>query len=263
MSDQEKVTGIHVIGCGGIGSNFIYNIWRDRFVYRDHPIMLSLYDADDVEPKNLIRQNFTQRCIGKNKAIALSERYGDDLDIEANPKFFNPNQIVAGEMTMMDMILDEDIIVIGVDNIKSRLDIYTTVYERLVATQSAPIIIDAGNHYDSGNVYVITSIDALRVGIDVYTALYEQEEDGRAPYEILCGEIVDKNDDGFEQIYTTNMFAALYASMFVRKIVTDNSESYINLWNTYYCGVKFGTTATLVTVQDFAETIELAIKENS
>jgi hypothetical protein len=75
-----------IMGCGGIGS------WLCQFVafgIRNHTIDIdvAVADGDVVEAKNLLYSNFDVMDVGKNKAEALSERYGFkpiERDIQAD-----------------------------------------------------------------------------------------------------------------------------------------------------------------------------------
>lgn len=69
---------IHIVGCGGTGSRLVPLVAQ---LVRSHPLLSSttnifLYDGDEVELKNLSRQNFAPADIGKNKAMVLAARYG-------------------------------------------------------------------------------------------------------------------------------------------------------------------------------------------
>lgn len=63
---------IYLIGAGGVGS------WLAPVMAKllANPKHLILVDGDTLEEKNLDRQLFTSEDIGKNKAVALSERLG-------------------------------------------------------------------------------------------------------------------------------------------------------------------------------------------
>lgn len=79
---------IIVIGCGGTGSWLlpklvkIINDGCSKSMTSGHNILL--VDGDEVEEKNLIRQNFISQDVGKNKAQALAERYGVHFNEKCN-----------------------------------------------------------------------------------------------------------------------------------------------------------------------------------
>ena len=56
---------IHIIGLGAIGSTLVEQLARMGFTN------LHLYDFDEVEPKNLVNQNFYISDVGKSKVLAV------------------------------------------------------------------------------------------------------------------------------------------------------------------------------------------------
>lgn len=72
---QRKIE-IHVIGCGGTGGYLLGNLGRIIKVRNeeDYNIRLNLYDADTVELKNLLRQNFNNKDIGRSKAESMARK---------------------------------------------------------------------------------------------------------------------------------------------------------------------------------------------
>lgn len=68
---------VFVIGCGGTGGYVVRDLARylSTLPYASRIIMV-LVDGDEVEERNLIRQNFINKDIGKNKAEVLATRYG-------------------------------------------------------------------------------------------------------------------------------------------------------------------------------------------
>jgi len=66
---------ILIIGCGGIGSYLVRELHR---LIENAQIVanITLCDFDNVEPKNILYQNFTEKDMLKNKASVLAKRYG-------------------------------------------------------------------------------------------------------------------------------------------------------------------------------------------
>lgn len=90
---QEPVAplrNIIVVGCGGTGSWLIPKLAKTINDMKRKNLLASnfklfLVDGDTVEEKNLIRQNFVESDIGKNKAEIMAMRYGPTMpDIEVN-----------------------------------------------------------------------------------------------------------------------------------------------------------------------------------
>jgi PRTRC genetic system ThiF family protein len=71
-----EFSNIIIVGCGGTGGYLVPNLVRylasrpNRDQYN-----VVLVDGDEVETKNVGRQNFIQTDVGKNKAQVLAERY--------------------------------------------------------------------------------------------------------------------------------------------------------------------------------------------
>jgi hypothetical protein len=87
---------VFVVGCGGNGGYTVPQVARYmrsfmekqelanavRATGKKFTIELTLIDGDNVEQKNLIRQNFIAPDIGKNKAQVMAERYGRAFGLE-------------------------------------------------------------------------------------------------------------------------------------------------------------------------------------
>ena len=81
-----------VIGCGGTGSRVIPFIAQYMSTLPEilSPT-LTLIDGDDVEAKNLSRQNFIEEDVGLMKSDVLASRYGDayGVNVLSIAKFYN------------------------------------------------------------------------------------------------------------------------------------------------------------------------------
>jgi hypothetical protein len=62
---------IHIIGAGGTGGWLIPALAKMA-----DPRLFHVWDGDDVEEKNVLRQNFSQVEVGEAKAVIMLERYG-------------------------------------------------------------------------------------------------------------------------------------------------------------------------------------------
>jgi hypothetical protein len=76
------MTRVLIVGCGGIGSYLIRNLYEAKLADQLHDIGITIVDDDTVDTKNLKYQNFFDDEVFDNKAEALSIRYG----FEAIPK---------------------------------------------------------------------------------------------------------------------------------------------------------------------------------
>lgn len=92
--DPTKVNdGIHIIGCGAIGSNIAETLTRLGFEN------LHLYDFDTVSTHNIANQCFFADQIGKEKVEALAEtlcRINNEAKPIMHKKGWNPNISLSG-----------------------------------------------------------------------------------------------------------------------------------------------------------------------
>ena len=91
-----------IIGCGGVGSWLTPTL---ALLVKNKNVIL--IDGDTLEKKNLNRQLFSDRDIGKNKAEALGRMYG----IKAIPKWYSPGIMEHSR---------EDCLLVCVDNNTAR-----------------------------------------------------------------------------------------------------------------------------------------------
>lgn len=178
---------IYVVGCGGTGSRlipmlaqFVRSITRSANPrgWLENP-KIHLIDGDDVETKNLLRQNFVRQDVGKNKAVVLAQRYGRhfELDIAGIP-IFVPNRFESpksfndamhereGRVTALNADFTSsnrfqpesaDMVIMCVDNVEARrgiIDAFSMLSKR---RNYGTVFIDAGNEDSFGQVKYFTS----------------------------------------------------------------------------------------------------------
>lgn len=141
-----------VIGAGGNGGYFIPNLVRavslanQKLNLAKRPLhQITIIDADDVEDKNLNRQNFVRPDIGKKKAEVMASRYGRAFGIEVQYM----DAYLDSEKMLLDLIRNGPVpVVVGaVDNNKTRALIYE-VYKQTPGM----FWLDAGNEEWGGQV---------------------------------------------------------------------------------------------------------------
>jgi len=83
-----KPVKIIMLGGGGTGGYAAPHIYRLLHTL-ERPIRFIIADGDNVEPNNLVRQNFIEPDLGRKKAQVLAERYASALgmEIEYIPEF--------------------------------------------------------------------------------------------------------------------------------------------------------------------------------
>ncbi|MCA0455388.1 MAG: ThiF family adenylyltransferase [Chloroflexi bacterium] len=136
---------VTVVGMGGTGSQVartlaraIYDMRRARL----HIPKLVFIDPDVVEEKNVGRQLFAAGDVGQNKSMVLARRFNQALGLEiaAIDQLLNIRQHIERTGNL----------VIGcVDNYDARREL----------AKAEGIWLDAGNHFDSGQVCIGNMLD--------------------------------------------------------------------------------------------------------
>ena len=180
---------IVVLGAGGTGGYVIPHLYRLGYA-SEHPTRIIVCDGDVVEQKNLIRQNFVEQDIGRNKAQALAARYAAAFGIECEyrPEFIETQEELH-TLTEPDRVSypmePQRVILLGcVDNNKSR-----QLCHRVFQQKRDLIYIDAGNGEHTGQVVcgVRQSGRTLYKPIcSLYPDLLEDED--KFPSELSCAE---------------------------------------------------------------------------
>ena len=180
---------IVVLGAGGTGGYVIPHLYRLGYA-SEHPTRIIVCDGDVVENKNLIRQNFVEQDIGRNKAQVLAARYAAAFGIECEyrPEFIEMQRELY-ELTEPDHLPypmePQRVILLGcVDNNKSR-----QLCHRVFQQKRDLIYIDAGNGEHTGQVVcgVRQSGRTLYKPIcSLYPDLLEDED--KFPSELSCAE---------------------------------------------------------------------------
>ena len=157
---------VMVIGCGGTGSRLVPMLTQFlRSITKEHTPggwletpTIYLVDDDVVETKNLLRQNFIEADVGKNKATVLAQRYGRAYGMNLVPV---PKRINTGSLfeAVMEGTTDEyfngsnAMFILCVDSAKARRDILRLL-ESIPGESNgrSPFVIDAGNENNFGQV---------------------------------------------------------------------------------------------------------------
>ena len=180
---------IVVLGAGGTGGYVIPHLYRLGYA-SEHPTRIIVCDGDVVEQKNLIRQNFVEQDIGRNKAQALAARYAAAFGIECEyrPEFIETQEELH-TLTEPDRVPypmePQRVILLGcVDNNKSR-----QLCHRVFEQKRDLIYIDAGNGEHTGQVVC----GVRQHGRTLYKpvcSLYPDllEDEDKFPSELSCAE---------------------------------------------------------------------------
>ena len=178
-----------VIGAGGTGGYVIPHLYRIGYA-SGRPMRVIVCDGDVVEEKNLIRQNFVQQDIGRNKAQVLAERYSAAFGIECEyqPTFIETEDELFA-LTTPDhgtkSTEPQRVILLGcVDNNKSR-----QLCHRVFLKKEDLVYIDSGNGEHTGQV-VCGVRQKGRTTYKPLGSLYLDvlKEEDKFPSELSCAE---------------------------------------------------------------------------
>lgn len=145
------------LGAGGTGGHVAPHLYRLLYSL-ERPARLILCDGDIVEPRNLVRQNFSPADLGENKAKVLAERYASVFGIKTEyvPSYVEDLEELMTLITSGEWEMDpntyrrtpEMVILLGcVDNNRSRQLCHQAFYKARDL-----IYIDSGNGEFSGQV---------------------------------------------------------------------------------------------------------------
>lgn len=206
---------IHIIGAGGTGGYLIRDLCR--FIYAMEKrlqidmtkLELHIHDGDDVEEKNILRQNFMPNDISRNKAEVMAERHtrAFGTNIIAHTEMFNYSKFYRAN--------DKVYVFVGcVDNNHARREIAMTFdqlvggYDRL---NQKSIWIDAGNEKKSGQV--VLGSKTVKDVTDLYPELLLKKHDSIV--QVSCADRMLED----EQNLFVNLTAANILLNYLRKIL--------------------------------------------
>lgn len=191
---KERPVKIVLLGVGGTGGYIAPHLYRLLYAL-DRPVRFIICDGDVVEPKNLVRQNFTPADLGENKAKVLAERYSSVFGMETEyvpsfvedeeqlQKLLTPTKWKSGYYRATAIV--EMVILIGaVDNNKSR-KLCHTVFNQMQEL----IYIDSGNGEYTGQVVCGVRRNGKTVYRPIASAYPEVLKDtDKFPTELSCAE---------------------------------------------------------------------------
>ena len=200
FSTQRPVR-IVMLGAGGTGGHIAPHLYRLLHTL-DRPCRFIIADGDIVEQKNLVRQNFIEADLGRNKAQVLAERYSAAFGLECEyiPEYIEdekrliellkPKRLQNGVgFTRGQMYVEscyELVILIGaVDNNKSR-----QLCDRVFRQVTPLVYIDSGNGEHIGQV--VCGVRAgKRTVFKPVARLYPDilEDEDKYPSELSCEEM--------------------------------------------------------------------------
>lgn len=230
---------IHIIGAGGTGAYLAETLGR-LLSNADHSI--HIHDGDQVEFKNLKRQNFTESELDLNKAEALVERLSDNIT-DPPELVAHPNYITDRDEFLIDLVSTYDadneslIVISALDNVASRQLLNQVVMEDLKESGIATIMLDSGNDDQGGQVALYTnapiyyksliegeSLGVLPTMLEIFPELTEVEDENPG-LALAC----EDNVESYPQAMMANVRNADILADVVYQLYESNTIAY-NLW---------------------------------
>lgn len=261
-----------IIGAGGTGGYVIRDLLRYLQALKlkgdSRHFVVNIVDADIVEEKNLIRQNFIPSDIKKPKAEVLAKRYGAAFGIPVyaytvfleRPDFLNTIVSNAAEsMGVHNSRQTVQHVIVGcVDNHKARRTIWNHV-----STRDQLYWVDSGNERTSGQVvcsygrfrrnyngasfsdfkdtgfYPTSRTYPLPTIVDIFPDILDPNKDLEGSDNTSCADRAMIED----QNIFINMTAAINVLNYLRQIT--NAETITS--NAVYFDIKGLSTVELIT----------------
>lgn len=227
---------IIVVGCGGTGSYLMPDL--ARFIYSIGANRVSrfvLADGDQVEEKNLLRQNFVPSDLNRNKAEVLAERYGRAFGINIG---YYPRYVETEKE--LDMLFSEeeenyttfDVLVGVVDNNRTRQLFHRYFYRRYDLAY-----VDAGNALHDGQV----AVGVRRNGCTAIPPVGEwypdilEDSTSRFPSEISCAEAAVSEP---QSMMANRFSAALVMGILAPLLQEGRIYTYLTTFNSHFMTAK-------------------------
>lgn len=182
-----------VIGAGGTGSHLMHALVQYATTFPGGGV-IHIWDADEVEPKNLQRQLFYPHEVGVHKAEAFAKRW--------------PNVCVAhteyvGEDNIERVVRDDDVVLICADNMAVR-----RVINDRAKTLENVVVINGGNEEISGSVqyFEMNRSKPFTPPLDFNSPEFDPANDEVDRSALSCAEIAEL--PGGEQTIVANQTAA-------------------------------------------------------
>lgn len=169
FTNRQILSNVVIIGCGGTGSRLLPMISQlmSRGKWNDMVPTITLIDGDEVEVKNLTRQNFIMEDVGRNKAECLAERYGSAFEIPTVCiNQYVPDNVQSMTDWLARSVPDQmtklvanrpTVFFLCVDNMKARYNIIQAILMSTSRNAIEHLIVDAGNENTFGQARVFSS----------------------------------------------------------------------------------------------------------
>ena len=223
---------ILVVGAGGTGGWFapkIAKIVSDALNKRivEHQVNVVFIDADNVEMKNLRRQNFVQPDVGRNKAEVIATRYNHSVTNQNMRMSFiaaymvdksypipeeKADQFVYIENVMANCKKESYLVINLIDNMASRKAIHKFCYNNGVD------VIDVANNDYNGQL----NYAAYKSGLGHIGSFFAVYPDAAKDNDMIVLEnCADADVQATEQLFNANDMAATILGTFLANALAD------------------------------------------
>lgn len=231
-----------IIGAGGTGGWFIPQLARQIYVVnkgkpKTKHHVITIVEKDEVEEKNLARQNFLLHDVHKNKGTALADKLRRAFGIEINvvEEYLNSEELLESVVSLSSFT---PVIVGCVDNVATRVIIDS--YVKGNSGKKKMFWLDSGNDEFAGQVVLTCNVKELldegntKPHIFQTPSVFEiypdmTETDDKRPDQMSCAEHAISNP----QCVAANTTAANELFKIANIMLTSNGTK----------GVKYHATA--------------------
>jgi len=192
----DFVKRIVVVGAGGIGTWLLTPLCR-FLMAENFKGQVAIWDGDRFEPKNMLRQDFSEESLNVNKAEAKALEL---KEIFPELQLFGYNEYVTSKNVEL-AVKEDDLVITCVDNFPARA---------LIANMAEQLknicVLSVGNEMFDGNCHVTLRRNGIPLTvplIDRHPEVAKIKTGDRA--ELGCGELIDS---GETQLLFVNLYAA-------------------------------------------------------
>lgn len=253
----SKKSRVIMFGAGGTASWFLpklLKIYNDAFTKCPdlaYDVEIVIIDGDEIEQKNIIRQNFIQEDIGENKSLKLAERYNGlypHITVSAIPQYATSvvydktvsklEEPLSEEhfFNIDEFITRNDIIVNLVDN-----EVFKRKLDAVIFKRSALLYFNAGINLFNGQCYVSYPRFTNLYTIDHPSFIEDVEE---VAVHSCADADATGSDDNPEQMFNGNDLAA---SILANLYQTALSEAVSHRKIKFVCGNNISISRELPT----------------
>lgn len=253
MLRGNTIDTIIINGCGGTGGWFIPKLAKimiDAHAKNKLADQVTIYlcDGDNVSTKNLIRQNFIMRDVGKNKAEILANRYSQMFPANVNlvfvDKYIANEQIISAyPVVLQSKFVDimtlpfaetpptrntytSTLVFNFVDNALSRKCIHN-YFSSL--HRKASVVVDTGNNLYNGQMniscYDGSYGSSLALPSNYFIRNFEELDDNEFVKLENCAD-ADLAVNNPEQMFNVNDFAATVTANMANCLFADSKIYY-------------------------------------